>query len=247
MGLISLGNHATNLGCRRKERRSFAAYHLQIDRFISRQILRCGQLQHLALCNCGRGIGEDIQHAQRAGFNHQLEGPRKQIVAHQDRAFVVPQKIRGWAAPALGAFINHIVMQKRRGVNEFNRGGQMDVIGAVIAAKLCRGQGQQWTQTLAACTDQMRCHLGDARRMFAGHACGNQRVHLGHFPAQQSGEGLMWFMRCVIQTHNVPVTRVDKPRPVALHPKYERALTHHRSDDHSFCLSSPSGGGYRLL
>ena len=72
-----------------------------------------------------------------------------------------------WKPPApLCAFVDHVVMQQGRGVNELYRGGQMHVEGAVIAAQARRRQGQHRAQALAAGLDQMRGHFGDTRRVF---------------------------------------------------------------------------------
>ena len=138
-------------------------------------------MQHLALGNRGRGVRQDLQHAHDAGIGHQLEGAGQQVIAHEHAGLVVPQQVcRGPPAPLL-AFIDHVVMQQRRGMDELHRCGQMDVIGPAIAAELRRRQRQHRPQPLAAGLDQMRGDLGDARRVARGHAFADQIVDRRHF------------------------------------------------------------------
>jgi streptogramin lyase len=90
-----------------------------------------------------------------------------EIIAHKDRGFVVPEQVRGGAAPAAFAFIDHVIMQQRGGVDEFDRGGQFHMMRALIAAHPRGGQGQHRAQTFSPGLDQMGRHLGDAGRVFA--------------------------------------------------------------------------------
>jgi len=48
-------------------------------------------------------------------------------------------------------------------VDEFDRGGQMDVIGAIVATQFRRRQCQHRAQAFAAGLDQMGGDFGDAR------------------------------------------------------------------------------------
>jgi hypothetical protein len=186
-----IGDDAAHLGRGGKQRRRLAADHPRIDAFIGCQVMRRGQLQHLALGDGGGGVRQDAQHPQAAGFHHQLERPGKQIVPDQDRTRVVPQKIRRRpAAPGI-AVVDHIVMQQRGGVDELHRRGQMDVTGPVIAAQPRRGEGQQRAQPLAARPDQMRGDLGDARRVLGRHALADQRVDRRHVVRQAGGQRVM--------------------------------------------------------
>ena len=134
------GDHATNFCGGRKEGGGFAAHHPQIHILRGAQVLGSGHLQHLALGNGGGGVGQDIHHPQRPGFDHQLKRAGKQIVAHQHRGFVIPQQVGGRAAPALRRFVYNIIMEQGGRVNEFNRCRQMDVKRAAIAAHSGGGQ-----------------------------------------------------------------------------------------------------------
>lgn len=139
---------------------------MQIDAFIRLQILRCGELKHLALGNRGRGIGQDLQNAHVVRVCHQLERAGEKVIADQNRRFVVPQQVGGRATASLGTFIDHVVMQQRRGMDEFDSRGEMHVIGTVITTGLGRRQRQHRTQAFAARLDQMRGHFGNPRRVF---------------------------------------------------------------------------------
>ena len=151
-------------------------------------------MQHLALCNRGGGIGKDRQHAHVIRLGHQLEAAREKVIAHQHRRFVIPQQVGRRPPATLRAFIDHIVVQQGRGVNEFYRGGKVHVVGAVIAAQTRRSEGQHRAQPLAACLYQMGRDLGDARRMFRRHAVADQIVHRGHIRVEIGRHPVMWFL-----------------------------------------------------
>ena len=110
MRLGRAGDHRSRLGCGGKERRRFAAHHLQVDGLVGVQILRCRQLQHLTLGNCRRSVREDVQHAQAAGLDHQLKAAGKEVVANQNRRLVVPEQVGRRPPAPLCAFIDHIVV-----------------------------------------------------------------------------------------------------------------------------------------
>ena len=58
------------------------------------------------------GIGENIEHPQRAGLDHELKGPRKEVVADQNARFIVPQQVHRRTPPTLAALIHHIIMHQ---------------------------------------------------------------------------------------------------------------------------------------
>ena len=53
---------------------------------------------------------------------------RKQVIADQNAGLVVPQQVGRGPSAALGAFVDHVIMQQRGGVNELDRGGQMHIV-----------------------------------------------------------------------------------------------------------------------
>ena len=131
--------------------------HLQIPVHRRRQIVLRGHLQHLALGDGGSGFGQDRHDLQRAILGHQLEGPREQKIADQHRRLVAEHRIGAGKTSAQLALIDHVVMQQRRGVDELDAGGEMDmarflrlVETLAVAAETRRGEGQEWPKTLAA-------------------------------------------------------------------------------------------------
>ena len=54
-------------------------------------------------------------------------------------------------------------------MDELDRGGQLDVVAAAIAAEPGGGDREQRPDPLAARADEMRRHLGDARRVLGRH------------------------------------------------------------------------------
>ena len=163
--LVHLRDHATHFGGGREQSRGFAAHDLQVDLFGCLQILRRRQLKHLTFGNGGRRVRQDIKHPQAAGFDHQLERPRKQVIPNQHARLVVPQKVRRRSAPALLAFVHHIVMQQCRSVNKLNRCCEFNMVTSSISAHARRSQSQHRAQPFAPGLNQMRCHFGDTWRV----------------------------------------------------------------------------------
>ena len=116
---------------------------------------------HLALGDRCRRARQDVQHGERSVGHHQLEGAREQEVAHQDGSLVAEHGVGAGEAPAKQAFVDHVVVQQRRRVDELDAGGQVDVAVALVAAHAGRRQRQQRPQPLAAGGDDVRRELRD--------------------------------------------------------------------------------------
>ncbi len=185
-----------------KEGGGLAPDHLQVDGFGRTEVLHGGELQHLAFRDHGRGVGEDVHDAQRVGFHHELEAAGEKVVAHEDGGFVVPQEVRRGAATAALAFVHHVVMQERGGVDEFHRRGQFDMVVAVIAADAGCGERQHGAQAFAPRLDQMGGDFGDAGRVFGCHARADQGVDRLHVLREPCGERSCGF--CAASSKLIP-------------------------------------------
>ena len=203
-------HHAAHFGGRLEQGGGLAPDHLRVDRGIGAKVLRGCQLQHFTFGNGGRRVGQDVQDTQRSAFHHQLEGPGKQVIAHQHGGFVVPQEVRRGPAAPLLAFVDNIVVQKRGGVNEFDRCRELLMIGARVAAKPCRCQGHQGADALAARLDQMCRYLGNPGRVFGRHARADQRVDRLHVIGKVIAQADMGLGRGVSKTHAGGYPSLDK-------------------------------------
>jgi len=118
------------------------------------------------------------------------------------------------------AFIHHIVVQQRRGVNELDRSGKLDVVRARVAKHPRGRERQHRTQPLAAGFDKMGCHFRDARRVLAGHPFADQKVHRLQIICQNLGQSV----RCRLFRRSVGVVlaRSVHACPAPLHPRRRR-------------------------
>jgi len=82
-------------------------------------------------------------------------------VADKHARLVAPDHSRRLAAAPRSAFIDHIVMQQRRGMHELDRRRRTDMTVAGVAAQFCRRERQHRPQPLAAAIDQVMGKLGD--------------------------------------------------------------------------------------
>ena len=116
--------------------------------------------------------------AHAVELDHHLERARIEEVADQHARCVAPQRIRGLPAAAKVGFVDDVVVQQRRGVDELDdrRGGDM-----VPAARATRARGEQdceRAQPLAAAADDVVGDLVDERDV-AAEATDDRAVHVG--------------------------------------------------------------------
>jgi hypothetical protein len=119
---VAAGDHRADLGRRGEQRGGLSLDHRQILFFGRGGVVLDDQLQHLAFRDGGGGFRQDPQHFERPIRHHHLEGAGEQEVAHQHGGLVAEQRIRASLAAPQRAFIHHIVMQQRRGVDELHAG-----------------------------------------------------------------------------------------------------------------------------
>ena len=86
-------------------------------------------------------------------------------------------------------------------MNEFDSGGQVDVIGAVISTQARGRERQHGAQALATRLHQMCRHFRDARRMLGCHAFTDQHIHAVHIGCQIGIQPVVRFLRGFVQTH----------------------------------------------
>ena len=71
-----------------------------------------------------------------ADLDHHLERLAEQEIADQDARLVAPQHAGGELAAPHFALVDDVVVQQRRGVHEFDGGGELDVAVAGIAGEI---------------------------------------------------------------------------------------------------------------
>jgi hypothetical protein len=119
----------------------------------------------------------------------ELKRPAEQKVADQHARLVAPHRVGGGVAAAELAVVDHVVMQQRRGVDEFDAGGEVDMAPPGIAAELGGGQRQHRAQPLAARGDDMAGELGDQHHR-ALHPLEDDGVDVAQVLADQGMQGI---------------------------------------------------------
>lgn len=97
----------------------------------------------------------------RAG--HHLEGAGIDKVADQHAGGVAERRVGGGFAAAHVRFVDDVVMQQRGGMNEFDQGGDGDVLVAFIAQRARRQDGDHRPDALTATADNVIAKLIDER------------------------------------------------------------------------------------
>lgn len=188
LGAVALRNDGADLGGGGKKRRRLRLDDAQVSVLGGAGVLGRGKLHHLALGDDRCGIGDDFEGAERSRLDHQLEGAAEQEISDENARLVAPQHPRGLRAAPHVAFVHHIVVKQGRRVQELDGCGELDVVGAVIAAHPRRRDGEHRPQALAARIDEMAGQLRHHRHFgchpFADefvdglHVAGYQRLKL---------------------------------------------------------------------
>ena len=84
------------------------------------------ELVNLAFREGAAEAGDDFHHADVVGPRRLEEGHGEEIVAEKYGHLVVEDGIDGALAAALGAFVHHVVVYERCGVEEFERDGRTE-------------------------------------------------------------------------------------------------------------------------
>ena len=143
------------------------------------------QLQYFAFGDQVGGVGENAHHAHVVGLDHHLERTRIQEIADQHAGGIAPQRIRGLASAAQVRFVDDVVVQQGRGVDEFDHGGEQDMFASAIAGRLRRQQYQHRPQAFAAAADDVFGDLVDQHHI-RRQALADQCVDRSHVARNQS-------------------------------------------------------------
>ena len=125
------------------------------------EVLGGGQLHHLAFGDDRARRRQDVERLERADVDHHAERLAEQEVADQHARLVAPDHACRLLAAAQAALVDDVVMQQRRGMHEFDAGGELDVTIAGIAEHLGGGERHHRPQPFASRRDQMIGDLGD--------------------------------------------------------------------------------------
>ncbi|MCY1230227.1 hypothetical protein D9M72_426330 [compost metagenome] len=146
------------------------------------------QLQHFAFRDHVGRFGQDLHDAHVVCIQHHLEGARIQEVAHQHAGGVAEGFVGGGAAAAQGRFVDHVVVQQGRGVDELHHGRQVEALFARVAERACHEQQQRRPQPLAAGRDDVLRNLADQRNASI-EALGDHTVDFDHVAGNQVQHG----------------------------------------------------------
>ena len=71
---------------------------------------------------------------ERADLDHHLEGLAQEKIADQDAGLIAPKHPRGRLAATQIALVDDVIVEQGRGMHELDRGGELDMPFAAIAA-----------------------------------------------------------------------------------------------------------------
>lgn len=145
-------------GLEKRRRLSFDDLHVIGERHVGVAVEKT--LQYLALGEPRAGIGGPL-HDRRVEFSRKLEGLDEEKIACDQRRLEPELFVGGFlAAPRFGA-VDDVVVEERGGVNQFERGGDIDDILDVPAAEgFEREQRDHRPDPLAAPADEMCRDIG---------------------------------------------------------------------------------------
>ena len=130
---VPVRDHGGNAAGGGEQGGGFGADDVEILFFAGVDLALRGQLIDLAFGDHGRCAGQDLEHLERFRLDHQFEGAGEEEVADQNAGAVAPDDVGGFAAAAHPRSVDHIVVQQRCSMDEFDRGGELVVTRAGIA------------------------------------------------------------------------------------------------------------------
>jgi hypothetical protein len=159
--LCGVAQDRTRGACRRHEDGCLFLDDGQVFRFGDVDVAAFDELEDLALGHdIGRG-GHELDDGQIVFVGHEFEGLGVEEIADQDARGIAPDIVgRDLPAPGFG-FVDHIVMQERRRVDEFDHGRQGVTLPAPVTAEFGADQQQQRPEALAAAADEMLNDFGN--------------------------------------------------------------------------------------
>jgi hypothetical protein len=157
--VIGAGEHGGDLGTGFEQSAGLAIDHFEVTLLGGLGIVRIHELQHLALGDHVGGVGHDLHDPLRAHGGHHLEGARVDEVADQDAGLVAEDIVGRGAPAALLRPVDHVVVQQRGGVYEFDEGSGFDVFVALDTAGAPGQHAEQGSQAFAAATNDVLGHL----------------------------------------------------------------------------------------
>ena len=86
------------------------------------------QLHHLAFGNRIGRVGKHLHDAHILAIHHHLKGAGVQKVTYQDACWIAKCVVGGGKASSQRGFIDHIIVQKGRGVNELHNGRHVETL-----------------------------------------------------------------------------------------------------------------------
>ena len=188
--IITTDRHGAGLGSGLEQRASLRFNNCQIVFGWQIPGLHRGQLANFAFGNHRGCCGEPVQDFETVGFNQQVECARKQEVPHQDGGLVAPNCLGSRFPASQIAFVHHVIVQQRGGVDELH--GRCKSMCCLVrrAHGMCRNEGYQGSQALAArrhnVTGQIRndryraCCAGRQQGLDLTEVLGHERLHPIH-------------------------------------------------------------------
>ena len=178
-------------------------------------VLGGGELHHFALGDHRGGAGKHLETGERANFDHHLEGLAQEEIADQNARLVAPKHPRRVLAAPHVALVDDVVVKEGRGVHEFDRGGELDVALAAIAAKARRRQGQDRTHPFSPRGDKVVGDLRDHRHL-RSRPRQNGLIDLGHVASDERSQRLDQAIgRFVFERNDNSHASIPLPDPAA--------------------------------
>src|SRR6266436_248795 len=127
------------------------------------QLAELLHLEQFAFDHLLRQFDQRVQNAEIALLHRDLERLHVKPIAGQHAHRVAPLRVGGGtAAPELG-FVNNVVVDKRRGVDDLDNRRELYRAIALVAEKLRGEEQQRWTDSLSPTGAQVLANLRDRR------------------------------------------------------------------------------------
>ena len=126
-----------------------------------RRIEAALELEQLALRHAADRVREDPEDVEVAVLDDHRRGPGVQEVAGQHGATVAPDRVGGGTPATQLGEIDDVIVEQGRGVEQLDRGTDLDAARSGVAAQLGAEQQQGRAQPLATGAEHVLAHQRD--------------------------------------------------------------------------------------
>ena len=178
-----------HLGRRLEELRRLVADHAQVAFLVGVGVVHVEELQHFSFGDDVGRIREHLHHAEAPRLDDHLEGARVEKIADEHGSRIAEFRVRGLPSAPEARFVDDVVVQERRGVDELDHRRELVPRASLAAESARREEHQRGPEPLAAAAHDVARDGADEEHV-GGEALANHLVHALQIGVDRGADGI---------------------------------------------------------